>query len=72
MSSEAQITINGTALSEQESRMVRLALDSLADIIGSQMGMKDKGFALADDHLAAIGRVRYPMVLEFLKYIEES
>jgi hypothetical protein len=55
---EARITINGTALTEEQSMCVRLAVDTLAEVIGEQLGLKDEFFPLSDSYLEAIGRVQ--------------
>ncbi len=41
MQQEAEITVNGTRLTNNEARMVRLALASFADIMANQLGFKD-------------------------------
>jgi hypothetical protein len=56
MASEARITINGTALTDQESMTVRLAMDALANILGEQSASKDDG--LTDACMLAISRVQ--------------
>jgi hypothetical protein len=58
MAVEARITINGTALTDEESRVVRLGIDALAEIISEQMALKDEGVPSPDAYLAAIGRVQ--------------
>jgi hypothetical protein len=58
MQDDATITINGTRLTDHESRMVRLAMASFADILANQLGFKDDGIALTDKYLADGARVR--------------
>jgi hypothetical protein len=58
MASEARIVINGTALTDQEAMTVRLAVDSLASILGEEKGSKDEGVPGRDTYMAAINRVQ--------------
>jgi hypothetical protein len=46
----AEITVNGTRLTNNEARMVRLALASFADIIANQLGFKNDGIPLTDQY----------------------
>lgn len=48
MQDEAKITVNGTGLTNNEARVVRLALTTFADILANQLGLKDDGIALTD------------------------
>lgn len=48
MQQEADITVNGTRLTDNEARIVRLALASFADILANELGFKDDGIALTD------------------------
>ena len=57
MQQEAEITVNGTRLTDNESRIVRLALESFADIMANQMGFKDDGIALTDQYPADTAHV---------------
>ena len=45
---EVEITVNGTRLTNDEARMVRLALAAFADIMANQLGFKDDGIPLTD------------------------
>jgi hypothetical protein len=58
MASEARIVINGTALTDQEAMTVRLAVDSLANILGEEMESKDDGVPGRDTYMNAISRVQ--------------
>jgi hypothetical protein len=58
MQDEAQITINGTPLSASEARVIRLAMDSFADILENQLGLKDESLPLADRYIRDVARVR--------------
>lgn len=46
MQQEAEITVNGTRLIDNESMMVRLVLATFADIMANQLGFKDDGIPL--------------------------
>ncbi|MGO9988932.1 MAG: hypothetical protein ACLPSY_09195 [Steroidobacteraceae bacterium] len=54
---EAEITVNGTRLTDNEAMVVRLALASFADIMANQMGFKDDGIALTDRYQADTAHV---------------
>jgi hypothetical protein len=55
---EAFITVDGTKLTDDESRMVRLALESFADILANELGFKDDGIALTDRYQTDVARIR--------------
>jgi hypothetical protein len=55
---EAEITINGTKLTDNESMVVRLALATFADVLATQLGFKDAGIALTDRYQADVAHVR--------------
>jgi len=48
MHGEAEIAVNGTRLTHDEARIVRLALESFADILENQLGFKDDGIQISD------------------------
>ena len=50
MQDEAAITVNDIRLTHNESRIVRLALATFADIIANQLGFKDDGIPLTDQY----------------------
>jgi hypothetical protein len=52
MQHEAEITVNGTKLTDNESRMVRLALASFADILAND------GTELTDRYQAFVARIQ--------------
>ena len=58
MRDEADITVNGTRLTDNESRVIRLALATFADILANQVGFKDDGIALTDRYQGDVARVR--------------
>jgi hypothetical protein len=57
MQQEAEIAINGTKLTDAESRMVWLALASFADILANRLLFKDDGIELADRYQADVAHV---------------
>jgi hypothetical protein len=52
MQHEAEIIVNGTTLTDNESRMVRLALASFADILAND------GTSLTDRYQAFVARIQ--------------
>jgi hypothetical protein len=57
MQDEATITVNGTRLTNNEARIVRLALATFADIMANQLGFKDDGIALTDRYQTDVAHV---------------
>ena len=57
MQQEAEITVNGSRLTNNEARMVRLALASFADIMANKLGFKDDGIPLTDQYQADTAHV---------------
>jgi hypothetical protein len=55
---EAKIAINGTMLTDAESRTVRIAMDTLAEVIAEQLAQKDDSSPLSDAYAQAIARVQ--------------
>ena len=58
MPDEALITVNGTRLSTDEARIVRLALESFEDVLANALGFKDDGIALTDKYLTDVAHIR--------------
>lgn len=58
MQAEAEITVNGTKLADNESMVVRMALATFADILADGLGFKDDGIPLPDRYQADIAHVR--------------
>lgn len=56
MQHEAEITVNGAKLTDTESRMIRLALESLADILSNSP--EEDGISLTDQYQADVARVQ--------------
>jgi hypothetical protein len=58
MQQEAEITINGTKLSDTESMTVRVAIDTLANVLAEGLGFKDDGIALTDRYMTSLSRIQ--------------
>ena len=60
MQEEAEITINGTRLSDAESMTVRVAIDTLANVLAEDLGAEGEGEGegegkvLADRYMASL------------------
>jgi hypothetical protein len=53
---EATITINGTLLNDGESKTIRVAIDTLANVLAEAVAAKDEGItpALTEQYLGAL------------------
>jgi hypothetical protein len=58
MQQEAEITVNGSKLTDNESRMVRLALAAFADLLANDLEAKDDGTALTERYQAFVARIQ--------------
>jgi len=58
MQDEAAITVNGTRLTDSESRVIRLAMASFADILANEIVLKNDGIALTDQYRTDVALVR--------------
>jgi hypothetical protein len=58
MQQEAEITVNGSKLTDNESRMVRLALAAFADLLANDLEVKDDGTALTERYQAFVARIQ--------------
>jgi hypothetical protein len=58
MQDEAVITVNGTRLTDGESRVIRLAMASFADILANEIGFKNDGTPLTDQYRTDVALVR--------------
>lgn len=59
MQQEAEITNNGSNLTDNEAMVVRVALATLADVLATGLGFKDDGIALTDQYQADLAHVRW-------------
>jgi hypothetical protein len=58
MQEEAEITINGTRLSDSESMTIRVAVDTLANVLAEDLGAEGDGKALADRYMTALSSIQ--------------
>jgi hypothetical protein len=58
MQIEAEITINGVKLSDAESMTVRVAIDTLANVLAEGLGFENDGVALSDRYIASLSRIQ--------------
>jgi hypothetical protein len=60
MKEEAIITINGTKLDDAESMTVRVAVDTLANVLAEGLGAEGdaEGLALAERYMSALTRIQ--------------
>jgi hypothetical protein len=58
MQEEAEIIINGTRLSDSESMTIRVAVDTLANVLAEDLGAEGDGKALADRYMTALGSIQ--------------
>jgi len=61
MHDEAEITINGAKLTDAESMTIRVAVDTLANVLAEDVG-EGEGKILADRYMASLSRIQ--MLLE--------
>jgi hypothetical protein len=57
MPADTSITINGTRLSDDEVRIVRLALEAFSDILENQLCIKDDGIPISDKYVTDTAHV---------------
>ena len=58
MQDEAEITINGAKLTDAESMTVRVAIDTLANVLTEGLGLENDGIALADRYITSLSRIQ--------------
>jgi hypothetical protein len=58
MHEEAEITINGSRLSDEESMTVRVAIDTLANVLAEGLGLADDGVSLTDRYMTSLSRIQ--------------
>ena len=58
MQDEAVITINGVSLSDAESMTVRVAIDTLANVLAEGLGFENDGIALTDRYMTSLSRIQ--------------
>jgi hypothetical protein len=55
-----KITINGARLSDAESMTVRVAIDTLANVLAEGLGLENDGIALTDRYMTSLSRIQTP------------
>lgn len=58
MQDEAEITINGIKLTDAESMTVRVAIDTLANVLAEGLGLESDGVALTDRYMTSLSRIQ--------------
>jgi hypothetical protein len=58
MQDEAEITINGAKLTDAESMTVRVAIDTLANVLAEGLGLETDGIALTDQYMTSLSRIQ--------------
>ena len=58
MQDEAEIIINGTKLSDSESMTIRVAVDTLANVLAEDLDAEGDGKALADRYMTALSSIQ--------------
>lgn len=58
MQEEATVTINGTKLSDAESMTIRVAVDTLANVLAEGLEMEGDAQELAERYMAALTRIQ--------------
>jgi hypothetical protein len=55
---ESEIVINGTKLSNAESITMRVAIDTLANVLAEGLGFENDGIALTDRYMTSLSRIQ--------------
>ena len=58
MRKEAEITINGAKLTDAEAMTVRVAIDTLANVLAEGLGLENDGITLTDRYMASLTRIQ--------------
>jgi hypothetical protein len=58
MQDEAEISINGVKLSDAESMTVRVAIDTLANVLAEGLGLEQEGLPLADRYMSSLSHIQ--------------
>jgi hypothetical protein len=58
MQEEAVVTINGTKLTDMESMTVRVAIDTLANVLADGLGLEEDGAVLAERYLSSLTKIQ--------------
>ena len=58
MKEEAEITINGSKLTDSESMTVRVAIDTLANVLTEGLGEEVEGVELTNRYIESLTRIQ--------------
>jgi hypothetical protein len=58
MQEEAEITINGSKLTDSESMTVRVAVDTLANVLAEGLGEEIEGVELTNRYIESLRRIQ--------------
>jgi hypothetical protein len=58
MQDEAEITINGTKLTDSQSMTIRVAIDTLANVLAEGLELEGDGQAVADRYMSSLTRIQ--------------
>jgi hypothetical protein len=58
MQDEAEIIINGARLTDAESMTVRVAIDTLANVLAEDLGAESEGQSLAERYTESLVRIQ--------------
>lgn len=58
MHDEAEITINGTKLTDSQSMTIRVAIDTLANVLAEGLALEGDGQSLADRYMSSLTRIQ--------------
>jgi hypothetical protein len=58
MQDEAEITINGTKLTDSQSMTIRVAIDTLANVLAEGLALEGDGQSLADRYMGSLTRIQ--------------
>jgi hypothetical protein len=58
MQEEAVVTINGTKLTDMESMTLRVAIDTLANVLADGLGLEEDGAVLAERYMSSLTKIQ--------------
>jgi hypothetical protein len=58
MQDEAEITINGTKLTDAQSMTIRVAVDTLANVLAESLGLEGEDAGLAERYAGSLSAIQ--------------
>jgi hypothetical protein len=58
MQEEAVVTINGTKLTDMEAMTLRVAIDTLANVLADGLGLEEDGAVLAERYMSSLTKIQ--------------